>query len=184
MRIGDDPTTDKEEEEAEAPAPPPVYPDPVFLIEKIRVVVPPPSVRVGITHSCYAYHDVDNPDARCEEMIAFAAHAERKPEENSRRDSIRARYAFPRAATPTNGQSITSQKMDSLVALGPGNVSEIMFLFKFRTEVVSRLFHTFTLNEFAVMHIRVYSFGSGRIARQANALSKANAPVTCVDEHC
>ena len=117
------PTADKEEEEeAEVPAPPPPQPEPALLIEKIRVVVPPPAVRVGITHSCYAYHDVDNPDARCEEMIAYAAQTAGKPEENRRRDSIRASGASPRAAIPTSGQNITLHQMDSLLALGLGNV--------------------------------------------------------------
>ena len=90
------PTADKEEEEeAEVPAPPPPQPEPALLIEKIRVVVPPPAVRVGITSSCYAYHDVDNPDVRCDEMKAFAAQTEGRPGGKPSKRFYPCKWCFP-----------------------------------------------------------------------------------------
>ena len=43
-------------------------PYPATQVQRVEVVVPPTSVRVGITSACYAYHDVDNLANRCKEM--------------------------------------------------------------------------------------------------------------------
>ena len=55
-------------EEPEDPPPPPPAPRPIYQVERIDVVVPPESIRVGITSGCYRYHDEDNPGSRCKEM--------------------------------------------------------------------------------------------------------------------
>ena len=94
------PTTDKKEEEAEVPAVPPVHQDSVFLIEKTTMVVPPPTVRVGVTRTCYAYHDVDN-SARCDEMIAFAKHAEGLPGGKLSKRFTPCKLCFPEGSKQT-----------------------------------------------------------------------------------
>ena len=58
----------KELEEQERPPSPPPVPDPLLRAERVEVIAPPSCVKVGTTARCYAYHDVDNPDNRCDEM--------------------------------------------------------------------------------------------------------------------
>ena len=57
--------TSSREEPAEPEAP---EPELIVRKERVEVVVPPLSVRVGTTKDCYAYHDVDNPANRCNAM--------------------------------------------------------------------------------------------------------------------
>ena len=68
------PTASRREEVEEPPSPSPI-PNPISIVERVKVIVPPPSVRVGINRTCYAYHDVDNTNGRCEEMRKFRAHS-------------------------------------------------------------------------------------------------------------
>ena len=68
------PAAKRKEEVEEAPFPPQL-PNPISIIERVKVYKPPPMVRVGINRDCYAYHDVDNSNGRCEEMRMFRAHS-------------------------------------------------------------------------------------------------------------
>ena len=68
------PAANRKEEVEEPPVPQPL-PDPTTIVERFTVYKPPPRMQVGINRDCYAYHDVDNTNGRCEEMRKFRAYS-------------------------------------------------------------------------------------------------------------
>ena len=78
------PTASRKEEVEEPPSPSPI-PNPISIVERVKVIKPPPAVRVGINRTCYAYHDVDNTNGRCEEMRQFTAYSAGYPGKVSKR---------------------------------------------------------------------------------------------------
>ena len=91
------PTADGKEEAENAPPPAPT-PDPIQVVERVRTIAPPSAVRVGISSSCYAYHDVDNFNGRCEEVKAFAAQASENPGGKVSKKFFACKKCFPGGA--------------------------------------------------------------------------------------